>query len=269
MNDPWPVTLLSHLPRRGFSTALGAWARRPSRWMARAFVWTYGVDLSEAERPIDAYDSLDALFTRRLKPGARPIDPDPEVIVSPCDGTVAFAGPVDGALPLGPTPVPIEAIVGAPVDVRAAVVIYLAPRDYHRVHAPDTGELRGFRYVRGTRWPVFGAAVRSVPRLFARNERLVLDLHTDRGPVPTVLVGALGVGRIVSPQVGGPRWADVAEPLQAAVSRGDEIGVFHLGSTVMLGLPDLPRRWHATAGEAVRTGRPLARFDETPGAAAR
>ncbi|MEO0603614.1 MAG: archaetidylserine decarboxylase [Myxococcota bacterium] len=258
MNDPAIVTLLSLVPRRLASGLLGRVARTPSRWLARAFARVYDVDLTDAELPLSAYPSLDALFTRRLRPGTRPVDPDPNALVSPVDGTVAWCGPTDGAIPLGPVPFALADVVSGPVAIRAAVVVYLSPRDYHRVHAPVGGRIEGYRYVPGSRWPVFPSAVASIPRLFARNERLVFAASTPRGRVDIVLVGAFGVGRIRSPLITGPLSAG---SLEAPIGPGDEIGVFHLGSTVLVGLPDLPAAWEVAPGDRVRMGRALARFD--------
>ncbi|MEM6931434.1 MAG: archaetidylserine decarboxylase [Myxococcota bacterium] len=257
MNDPAIVTLLSLVPRRFASGVLGRVARRPSRCLARAFARAYDVDLTDAEHPLSAYPSLDALFTRRLRSGARPVDADPDAVVSPVDGEVAWCGPTDGTIPLGPVPFALADVVGGPVTTRAAAVIYLSPRDYHRVHAPLAGRIERYRYVPGSRWPVFSWAVRSVPRLFARNERLVFEASTPRGRVDIVLVGAFGVGRIRSPLIGGSM---ASGPVDASVAPGDEIGVFHLGSTVLVGLPDAPTAWEVAPGDRIRMGRALGRF---------
>jgi len=243
---------------------MGRLARVPSRWLARAFVRAYDVDLAEAEH--DDYPSVDALFTRRLRPGARPIDADPDVVVSPVDGRVAWCGATDGTLPLGPEPIELAEVVGREGTVREAAVIYLAPRDYHRVHAPLGGRVTGFRYVPGSRWPVRPAAVRRIPRVLARNERLVLWQHTGWGPAVVVLVGAFGVARIRSPLVDVPGHA-AEGPLDVAIGPGEEIGVFHLGSTVVIGLP-APVRWAVQAQTAVRMGRPLAHFGDGLGGGA-
>ncbi len=263
MRDAAIVTLLSLLPRRSASRTLGWLSRGPSRWLARVYARVYDLDLADADRPLDDYPTLDALFTRRLRPGARPVDPDPDAVVSPVDGTVAWCGPTDGTVPLGPVPFTLADVVRSPVRCRAAFVLYLSPRDYHRVHAPVGGQVHGYRYVPGSRWPVFAVAVRVIPRLFARNERLVFEASTGRGRVDIVLVGAFGVGRIRSPLLDVPARAAEGR-LDVDLAAGDELGVFHLGSTVLVGLPEVPAVWDVRPGDLVRVGRPLARF-ATPG----
>jgi len=257
MRDAAIVSLLSLIPQRAASRAVGRLARVPSRWLARAFVRAYDVDLSEAETADPP--SLDALFTRRLRPGARPIDPAPDALVSPVDGTLAWRGATDGTVPVGPVRFALRDVVGRGRALRAAAILYLSPRDYHRVHAPVDGRVTAASYVPGSLWPVFPGAVARVPRLFARNERLVLELETPWGPGVIVLIGAFGVGRIRSPLVDVPR-REARRALRAEVARGDEIGVFHLGSTVMVGLPRVPRAWAAEPGAPVTMGSALARM---------
>ncbi len=265
MRDGLVITALSLLPRNAVAKGMGGLARAAvSRWAASAFVRAYGVDLSEADPPdLAAYASLDALFTRRLRDGARPVDPTPGQLVSPVDGTIAAAGPVvDGAIAVAPgRTVGVDALVGEPVrEPMDAVVLYLSPRDYHRVHAPLDGRVVGWRYVPGTLWPVFPAAVRGIDGLFARNERLVLMLDVDGARVFVVLVGAFGVGRITSPfePVVSNTGAPAAEgACDAAVARGEELGVFHLGSTVVVVTP--AGRWPVPEREGAdgASGRPV------------
>jgi phosphatidylserine decarboxylase len=122
-------------------------------------------------------------------------------------------------------------------------VLYLSPRDYHRVHAPFSGVVSRLRHVPGERWPVFAAAVRGIPRLFEGNERLIIELSTPDGPAAVVLVGALGVSEITTQlAVGSP------------VAAGDEVGCFGFGSTVIVFHPQAV--WQH-AGGVVRVGEPL------------
>lgn len=261
MRDALIVSALSVVPRRVAARMMGVAARTGVSVRAvRAFVATYGVDLSEAEHPLHAYPTLEALFTRRLKPGARPVDPAPAALVSPVDGTVAWVGrSVGGQIEVAPgRPLALEALCGERLDgEHDALVLYLSPRDYHRVHAPRDGRVVAWRYLPGTLWPVFPAAVRGVTGLFARNERVALTLTTDAGVVRVVLVGAFGVGRIET--VATPLLTNTGAPpaegaCEVPVVRGGDLGVFHLGSTVVLVLP--PGRWapDVRVGEAVRMG---------------
>ncbi len=266
MKDAVIVSLLSLTPRKRGARTMGWFARtKASRMMVRLFIRTYGVDVSEAEFPLAAYPTLEALFTRKLRAGARPIHDAPAAIVSPVDGMVAFVGRTTGGLvEVAPgRPTTIAHLLDEPFDgERDCVVIYLSPKDYHRVHVPREGAVVRWRYVPGTLWPVFPAAVRRVKKLFEKNERVAVRFDTDHGPLDVVLVGAFGVGRItlsfcdLVTNSGGK--AIVGEPHpRPELARGDELGVFHLGSTVVLVAP--PGRWRFTVakGDRVRVGVPL------------
>lgn len=266
MRDALIVSALSVVPRKTGARAMGRLARsRASRWLTRAFVRAYRVDLDEAEGTIEAYPTLEALFTRKLRAGSRPVDPDPDAVVSPVDGTCAYAGPsVGGVIEVAPgRTLHLADLLEEPVEgERDAIVLYLSPRDYHRVHVPREGRATSWRYVPGTLWPVFPAAVRRVPNLFAKNERVVVRVATDRGPMDVVMVGAFGVGRITTElcdlvtNTGGKR---ATGTLDCRLDRGAELGTFHLGSTVVLVTP--PGAWKITVrpGEPVRVGRAIAR----------
>jgi phosphatidylserine decarboxylase len=266
MMDSLLVSALSVVPRNAGARTLGRVARTPfSRALTGAFVRAYGVDLSEAEGTLDDYPTLASLFTRRLKAGVRPIDPHPDAVVSPADGTCAFAGrTVGGTFEVAPgRSLSLDALLARPAGgERDVAVVYLSPRDYHRVHVPREGVATGWSYVPGTLWPVFPAAVRKVPNLFARNERVVVDVDTDAGPLEVVLVGAFGVGRIslelcdvLTNTGGGPARGVLATP----VVRGAELGTFHLGSTVVVCARPGRVRLDVRAGEAVRVGRSIGR----------
>ncbi|MEQ1572132.1 MAG: archaetidylserine decarboxylase [Myxococcota bacterium] len=266
MRDALIVTALSVVPRNHGARAMGRLARsRVSRWLTTAFVRAYHVDLTEAEGAIGDFRTLEALFTRKLRPGSRPISADPDALVSPVDGTCAFAGrSVGGEVPIAPgrTVSLSDLLETAVVGERDVFVLYLSPRDYHRVHVPREGVARAWRYVPGTLWPVFPAAVRRVKNLFSRNERVVVAVDTDRGPLHVVLVGAFGVGRItlelcdLVTNTGGARSEGL---LEAPLARGAELGTFHLGSTVVVVAE--PDRWRVAvaAGDPVRVGVPIAR----------
>ena len=170
----------------------------------RAYCRAYGVDLSECEVPPRGFETFDAFFTRRLRTGARAIDRDPRTIVSPADGSVEDIGVIepgatflvkgrryDVAELLG------DAGAGVEFEGGSFAVIYLSPRDYHRVHAPVEGPVTALRHVAGTLFPVNAFGVTHVPNLLARNERVVVHQRNEvHGRVMTVLVGAVGVGRI-------------------------------------------------------------------------
>lgn len=266
MRDAAIVTALSLVPRNTGARTMGWLARTGvSRWITRTFVRAYGVDMSEADGTLDDYPTLEALFTRTLKDGARPIDADAP-IVSPVDGTCAVVAPgAVGHIEVAPGRyLSIADLVGHAVDgPRDVVVLYLSPKDYHRVHVPREGTATAWRYLPGTLWPVFPAAVRKVDGLFARNERMVVHTETEVGPIDVVLVGAFGVGRItvsVTALVSNTRAAAAHGDLQPPVpiARGEELGIFHLGSTVILVTEPDRFVWTCAPGQPVRLGRPLA-----------
>lgn len=263
MRDALIVSLFSLLPRNRTARMMGRVARsRPSRWTTRAFVRAYGVDMSEAEGTIDDYPTLEALFTRSLKPGVRPVDPAADALVSPVDGTVASTGRSrDGKIEVAPGRwMELSALLGEPVDgERDVAVLYLSPKDYHRVHVPREGAVSRWRYRPGTLWPVFPPAVRRVDGLFEGNERAIVEIATDRGPLVVVLVGAFGVGRItlsfcdlLTNTKGEPREQRL-EPAPR-LQRGALLGTFHLGSTVVLVSPPGTWTYSVRAGDKVRFG---------------
>ncbi len=230
-----------------------------------------GVDLAEAAQPPAAYPTFNAFFTRRLRDGCRPVEGQPGVVVSPCDALVRTIGPPphDGRLEqIKGSSYSLEALLGSSEDARRFAAgqhatLYLSPAMYHRVHAPADGRIRAWRYVPGRLFPVNGAGVRTIPGLFTRNERVCVFLDTeDHGPLAVVLVGAANVGRISLAFADlvtnrGAREGDYAPPAALPVCRGDELGVFNLGSTVVLLLADPSLVPAAGEGELVRMGRPL------------
>jgi phosphatidylserine decarboxylase len=239
----------------------------------RGYARACGADLSEAALSPERYPSFNAFFTRRLREGARPIAAGEGVVVSPSDSRLSAMGPVpaDGRLEqLKGSTYSIEALLGSAEDAtpfRRGVhaTLYLSPAMYHRVHAPVDCWVRAWRHVPGRLFPVKAAAVRAVPGLFTRNERVAVFLDTEaHGPVAVVLVGAANVGRVSlafadlvtnRPRGGAP--VRVVPPGPIALRRGDELGVFNLGSTVVLLLADAGLVPAATAGGLVRMGQAL------------
>lgn len=263
MKDAVIVSLLSVTPRKRGARTMGWFARtKASRMVVRWFVKAYGVDMSEAEGPMSAYPTLEALFVRKLRPGVRPIDDPPGAIVSPVDGTAAFVGQSSGGkVEIAPgRHMRVADLLGERItEERDCAVLYLSPKDYHRVHVPREGIVTDWRYVPGTLWPVFPAAVRRVRGLFEKNERVTVKIDTDHGPLHVVLVGAFGVGRItlsfcdLVTNSGGKASAGALNP-PVRLERGGDLGVFHLGSTVVLVAPPGKWTWTVQKGEKVRVG---------------
>jgi phosphatidylserine decarboxylase len=267
---------LSALSQPFLSRVIGRLAdlRLPSallRPLLRAYVAAYRVDLGEASGPLSSYPTFNAFFTRRLREGARPVAGGEGVVVSPCDSRLRGIGPVpgDGRLEqVKGSSYSVDALLGSAEDAAPFrrglhAVLYLSPAMYHRVHSPVDGRVRAFRYVPGRLFPVNRAGVRSVPGLFTRNERVSVFLDSDiHGPVAVVLVGAANVGRMslafadLVTNRGQPAGRLVpAEPVE--LRRGDEIGAFNLGSTVVLLVADSGLAPASAAGDVVRVGQAL------------
>lgn len=274
------ATSLRALPRKRLSRWLGRLARveAPEPMLStamRAYCRAYDVDLSECEVPPQGFETFDAFFTRRLKAGARAIDSDRNAIVSPADGRVEDTGIIqpgasflvkgrsyDVAELLG------DPAAGVEFEGGSFIVVYLAPRDYHRVHAPVDGPVTALRHVPGTLFPVNAFGVAHVPNLLARNERVVVHQRSAlHGRVTTVLIGAVGVGRIsvsfddsVITNDGRPSGLRVYGDAPPQLGRGAELGVFHLGSTVVVfTAPSEPLDLLTGIGSRVRVGQAIAR----------
>jgi phosphatidylserine decarboxylase len=258
LKDALVVSLFSMIPRRWASSFIGSAMRTVfSRPLLRWFVWQYGLDLTEAERAdTKDYRSLADLFSRALKPGARPLDASPDVLVSPVDGTVALCATAQGGLAeVAPgRRIDLKELVGEEVpDELDVLVCYLSPKDYHRVHMPCDAQTSDHRHIPGDRWPVFPSAVRRLKGLFSRNERVVTTLQTDKETLTLVLVAAFGVGHITWPD--GGIAAQGAPVFSGPLSKGDWLGTFELGSTVVLLCDRGSYAWDVKTGDDLRVGQ--------------
>ena len=253
LGDQLRVVLQRVLPTHALSRIVHWATRRPAlkRAILRRFLKHFRVNMDEAvERDPYAYPTFNAFFTRALKDGARPVAPEPDAIASPVDGTCSQAGRIthgrvfqakghDFSIVslLGGTP-----SVGAPFFHGDFATIYLAPRDYHRIHMPVDGRLTKMIHVPGRLFAVNPPAVRRIGGLFARNERVACLFDTAAGPMAVVMVGALFVGSVETVWAG-----EVTPPTRGRVTtwtydgddaprfkRGDEIGRFNMGSTVIV-----------------------------------
>jgi phosphatidylserine decarboxylase len=241
--------------------------------MLSRFAHAYGIDLSEAEKPVEEYSGFDEFFTRRLRTGLRPIASGPGRVVSPADGTVVESGlatagkliQAKGDLFDLAELLDDERTAGR-LEGGAYLITYLSPKDYHRVHAPVSGRVVGWRHIPGTLFSVGARSVLSEPGLFVRNERFVTLIEMDGGGLcAVVMVAAIGVGHVTvsyDPEVathrpqflrGEVRHRHYEEP--RLIRRGEELGIFHLGSTTIVvfeaGRVDLDG---FAAGDAVKMG---------------
>lgn len=263
---------LEMLPEKDLSRAVRRLASSSaSKAAIRAFARRYGVATEEAEHELDGYVSLLDFFTRRLKPGARPLDPDPGSLLCPVDGLLDACGRIEGGklIQAKGREYTLAALLASEelaqrYEGGTYATLYLSPRDYHRVHAPADAQVIGATYVPGTLLPVNANAVAHVDALFARNERLITHLETPRfGRIEYVMVGATCVGHIsvtydaeLVTNTGGREIVRKRYEVAPALARGGELGVFELGSTVILILEPgiiLDR----TAGSPVRVGERL------------
>jgi phosphatidylserine decarboxylase len=245
------VWLQQLLPQHTLSRLVLAATRIRTAWfknaLTSAFLKAYPVDLGEAEQPDPrGFESFNAFFTRALRADARPIAMGTAELASPVDGTVSECGRIDGAALLqakGHTYMLQDLLAGQPWADRFAggqfATIYLAPFNYHRVHMPLGGTLLDTIYVPGRLFSVNEATARAVPRLFARNERVLTRFDSAAGQFALVLVGALNVGSMATVWAGDitPRRPRVLTRLPDAnisLHKGAELGRFNMGSTVIL-----------------------------------
>ena len=246
------------------------WTRGIIPW----FIRKYGVDMSEAARPDPAdYACFNDFFTRALREGARPLADSP--FVSPVDGTVIDCVQLDGdtLLQVKGHPYSARALVGGDAalvdcfDGGEAISIYLSPKDYHRIHMPCAGRLRRMVHVPGSLYSVNPATVAGVPGLFARNERVVCLFDSDFGPFVLTLVGAMVVGSmqtvwhgLINPPRSGTLREWRYDDQDIRLARGEEMGRFLLGSTVVMLFPKgvLRARADWLPGRTVRMGEAMA-----------
>ena len=221
----------------------------------RTFARAVGANLEEVELELAEYPSLGDFFARRLVPGARDPDPSPDAILSPCDGVLAARGTaVNGTMIQAKgrnyqlADLVADSDLAARLTSGSYATIYLSPRDYHRVHAPVSARVLGYDYVPGALWPVNPRVAARRDELLARNERVVIRLDAGKlGRVAVVMVAASGVGNMqLAEALGGGTgavdsviWRAAREPRRVELSgvtveRGDELGAFRLGSTVVL-----------------------------------
>jgi len=255
--DQLKITLQYILPKHLISRLVGYLAAAKLGFISHAliklFIKAYGINMKEAQHEhAEAYASFNEFFTRPLKDGVRPLVTDDTMLAHPVDGTVSQLGDIEGDQLIQAKGhfYSTEALLGgdkataAPYQNGKFACIYLAPKDYHRIHMPIDGVLREMIYVPGELFSVNPLTAENVPGLFARNERVVTIFDTPVGPMALVLVGATIVASIetvwagtVTPPTGKEefRWQYPAEgPNSVHLKKGDEMGRFKLGSTVVL-----------------------------------
>ncbi len=239
------------------------------------FIGRYGVNMSEAaESDPTAYPSFNAFFTRALKPGLRPIAEGEKTLVSPVDGAISQLGQVsnDRVFQAKGQSFSLTELLGGDTQWANTFAdgefstIYLSPKDYHRIHMPLAGTLREMVYIPGKLFSVNPVTAENVPNLFARNERVACIFDTEAGPMALVLVGAMIVGSVetvwsgvVAPGNGEVTTTRYEGDEARAFAKGEEMGRFRLGSTVVMVMPKGAATWNddQVAGKTVRMGEPF------------
>jgi phosphatidylserine decarboxylase len=267
-------------PNHCLSQCAGRFAhsRRPGfkNWAIRRFIRHFSVDLTESLiTDIHQFSSFNDFFIRRLKPEARLLPQETSAIACPADGVISEFGRIQAGqlLQAKNKYYSLQALLADDSVLAQSFLdgdfctIYLAPKDYHRVHLPYDGELRQMIYVPGRLFSVNPASVSHVSQLFAHNERVICVFHTVFGPMAVIFVGATLVGSVVTPWHGQVMPVSVRKTQSYSYSnaamvfrRGDEIGYFQWGSTVIMLFPADSVQWRDAlqAGSSVRMGENLA-----------
>lgn len=274
------LTLPQYLiPQHALSVLMHKLTRSELTWFKNSFIRfiikKYKVNIEEAKTAeLTAYRSFNEFFTRQLREGVRPIA-DGDVVVSPVDGAISQLGQINKGQIIqakGRQYSVLELLAG---DQKLAqqfengqfATIYLSPRDYHRIHMPLTGKLKSMSYIPGNLFSVSPRTARAVPKLFARNERVVTVFETDIGPMVLVLVGAIFVGSMetvwqgqITPDYGKKVEHWTYQDEQAiTIQKGEEMGRFNMGSTVVMLMPEQckPFLGKFKAGSTIQLGQAI------------
>ncbi len=256
---PFSIHRQHYLPQHLLSRFAGLVSHCPVKWLKneiiRRFIQHYQVDMNAALDPDPhSYRSFHDFFTRQLKRDARPIDPQMNSICSPADGTISEMGDISGdkLLQAKGRTFSLGALLGCDNDAKLFenghfMTIYLAPRDYHRVHMPLSGQLLKQRYIPGKLFSVNPLTSKHVDNLFARNERVVSLFSHPQGDFAVILVGAMLVGSInttwggtITPSPHSEIMTQSypqTEDRHISLQKGEEMGYFSLGSTVIVLFP--------------------------------
>lgn len=273
------------IPKHMLSSGMHWFMQVETVWVKNAIIKLltkiYGINVSEAaDENIDNYPHFNAFFTRALKPEARPIDETPDSWVSPVDGLISQSTSINGnkIIQAKCHDYTVEALVGGDISYAQqftngdAAVIYLSPKDYHRIHMPVDAKLLSMTYIPGDLFAVNPATVRQIEGLFARNERLVIRFESEKGPFCLVMVGAIFVGSMETVWQGKitPEYTPIIkhwdyQEEDIHFKKADEIGRFNMGSTVVLLTPEqqLPELGKINGNTPIQMGQLLAKYPTT------
>lgn len=235
------------------------------RFVITRFAAHYRIKLEQFVGPKEKYISLADFFVRPLNPQTRPLDVDPTCIQSPCDGIVADIQSVDQNLAVqakGKT-YRIADLLGRELEWSREwwlCTLYLSPADYHRFHYPWSGSLREIRQLGNRLYPVNHHGVNAIPRLFVRNERLVLEFDLEGIPAYAVAVGATFVGSVALCALDNKTLPRGSVTMDQVIRQTEEMGRFNLGSTIILLFPKAAASPQISRGDTVSTGQALFRF---------
>ncbi|MCL1834315.1 MAG: archaetidylserine decarboxylase, partial [Leptospirales bacterium] len=252
-NYRFKILIFKILPKGFISRIFGyiALIPLPQRLLNRVIAWysdKYGVNLNEAEIPATGFKNLNMFFTRKLKSGARKIDSDEKSIVATTDSRVDEFGDIneDSILQAKGLAYSLHQLIPSKKSKKFIngkyITLYLSPGDYHRIHSPVSGEITGFFNIPGKLYTVQEFMVKGLKGLFAINERLITYIETDKGSVAVCKIGAINVGKIslsYDNSVTNKFFRRKNEHIytldkRPQINRGDEIGAFNLGSTVII-----------------------------------
>ncbi len=238
------------LPKNHLSFAVGKLVhlKLPSflrRFIITRFAKAYNIDLTEAEFPVEHYESLGEFFIRRLKPGIRPVATS--WAVHPADSVITQADTIHAGklIQAKDKTYSVQQFTRDSQaldkwDQGAFLTYYLCPTDYHRVHSPVDGKIVRMIHIPGALWPVNSWSTDNVHELFSINERVLVEIETDRGHVGVMFVAATNVGQIIlsfDPKVVGNQFqvaVSYEKSYQIPVKKGDELGAFRMGSTIVM-----------------------------------
>ena len=269
--------LTNRLPRHAVTRFMGWFSKLRHPWIVRGSmaIWRAFTDLDLSDARQSRFGSLHECFTRELKPGARPVDADPQMLVSPCDAIVGACGTVrlGSVLQAKGFPYSLRELLGRaeralPYEGGSYITLRQTSAMYHRFHAPHDARVEHVSYLSGDTWNVNPIALKRVQRLFCRNERAVIRLRLSSGdPLTLVPVAAILVASIrlhCLDLLLHLRWPGPHElPCDARVKKGQEMGWFEHGSTIIVLAPpgfELARGLHE--GQPICMGQALMRLPD-------
>lgn len=231
MSKPFFRLLTELSSRKWVSQITGRFAKsKLSRRFVPRFAKAYGIRIEDAEKSLHEYQSVNEFFTRKLKPGLRPIDQGTDVLVSPVDSMITGMGPIESGLMVNVKgqDYTVEDLLNhnprrINYDQGYFYVLYLSPTDYHRIHTPVSGTVIEKEHVPGKVYPVNEFGLRYMRKTLSRNERLITIMQHNKGEIAVIKVGALNVSSI-----------QYVSDLPNTLERGDELALFEFGSTVVL-----------------------------------